>query len=189
MATWTPGSPVLGDTISQSFSNIRDNWAVLANAWNGDHQSLTGDGTASTRHNKVTMPANAGAIGATPGIGKLYTKDVGGGVIELVYEDEAANETQITGNATQADVGEVTLPSGLKMKWGTFQLTDANDTPFSYINDFSLTAFTTDTYRVMITPSTFTNGVVTVTSKSNTGFNARQDVLGTINFDWMAIGN
>lgn len=148
MATWTPGSPVLGDTISQSFSNIRDNWTVLANAWNGDHQSLTGDGTASTQHLQVTLPANAGAIGATPGIGKVYTKDVGGGVIELVYEDEAGTEIQLTkGTPVGNTTGETALPGGLLLKWGTGSITEQNTN--TTVNFAS--AFGTSCYNVTLT--------------------------------------
>lgn len=172
MATWTPGAPVLGDTISQSFSNIRDNWAVLANAWNGDHQTLTSDGTSSDQHLKVTMPVNAGAIGATPGIGKLYTKDVGGGVVELVYEDEVANEIQLTnGTPIGASPGQTCLPGGMLLKWGTGSITTSN----TNTNVTFSPAFSTACYNVVISGLRSSSQIVapTLVSFTKTGFVTR----------------
>jgi hypothetical protein len=184
MATWTPGAPVLGDTISQSFSNIRDNWAVLANAWNGDHQTLTSDGTSSDQHLKVTMPVNVGAIGATPGIGKLYTKDVGGGVVELVYEDEAANEIQITGNAIATANGEIDLPGGIGIKWGTVSLGVLGTTAVTYTG-IGLTAFSTDTF--VLTLGGQTTNTSYIIAKSSTGFTLNNPSVAQ-DVDWIAIG-
>lgn len=188
MATWTPGSPVLGDTISQSFNNIRDNWTVLANAWTGDHQSLTGDGTSSTQHTKVTMPANAGAIGATPGIGKLYTKDVdGGGVIELVYENEAGTEIQLTkGTPVGNTTGETALPGGMGMKWGLVVITTPGSQTYTYAS-LGLSDFDSATYSCVATPTDRSRSVGVLSfTKSEIRLGISGSVAGSIYF--MAVG-
>ncbi len=53
-------------------------------------------GATDGGHNKVSLAYQATKPTAVAGYGYLYTKDAGAGVIELWYEDEAGNETQIT---------------------------------------------------------------------------------------------
>ena len=188
MATWTVISPALGDTISTSLANIRGNFVVLAAAWDGDHEILTGDGQSSTRHKQVTMPVQAGAIGPTAGVGYIYTKDVGAGVVELFFEDELAEEIQLTGDFTANVNGQVKLQGGIIMKWGTAVDLIA-DSDSVYLVTFPA-AFTT-CYNVQLTGLRLTGTIGTpkLVSVSPTGFSVK-GTAGSfpVTVHWVAIG-
>jgi hypothetical protein len=52
--------------------------------------------TTDGRHNQLTLPYQAADPTNAAGIGFVYTKNVGGGVIELYYEDAAGNVVKMT---------------------------------------------------------------------------------------------
>ena len=115
MADWTPSSPALSETISAAFANIRGNWAALASAWSGDHKALTGDGTNSIAHEKLTMPEIGVAPAAVADTGFVYTnEDAITNKTELYFKDEDNNEVQLTNS------GSV---SGETFAYGHFDIT------------------------------------------------------------------
>lgn len=107
MATWDTSIPAIANDLSSDLTKIKDNFGILATAWNGDHQNLATDGSGSTYHEKVTLPV--GTATKVSGAGILYTKDTGG-ISELFYRNDngvSGDEVQITsgpGAAGGADV-------------------------------------------------------------------------------------
>ncbi len=69
--TWQASKPATNEKIGDISGIITGNWEAIENAWNGDHETLTGDGTSSTNHDKVSLVAQAAATPAAS-VGILY---------------------------------------------------------------------------------------------------------------------
>lgn len=188
MATWTVISPALGDTISDSLANIRGNFVVLAAAWDGDHQTLTGDGTSSTKHVQVTMPEFAISPAAGPttaaGEGAVFTRDIGGRPSLFYRQENDGTEIQLTGvDPVAATAGQTTLPGGMLMKWGTVSVvsgTGAVTFPVAFT-----TLYNVQTQMIRSGGS----GSHSITSQSASGFTLKSSLsVETNTFYWTAIG-
>jgi hypothetical protein len=87
-------------------------------------------------------------------------------------------------------IGESFLPGGIGIKWGTASITTTNvNQTYGYVADFTLTAFATATYSVVITPRQ-SSQVQTqrIISHTAAGFTVNLTGTAPINFDWIAIG-
>lgn len=94
MTDWSTSIGALGNDISTDLTTINNDFKIVKTIWDGDHTALSGTGTSSTTHAKVTLPART--VPATPTAqGILYTKAVSTAT-ELFYLDPAGNEAQIT---------------------------------------------------------------------------------------------
>lgn len=112
---WTVISPATSDTISDSLANIRGNFVVLAAAWDGDHETLTGSGTSSTKHNRVTTPDQAGHVSTGADEPKLYATATTAnlGVLQFSRAGSDSTPTPLTGLHSTAAVnmaGGATTP-------------------------------------------------------------------------------
>lgn len=106
---WDETTPSNSTLLSDGDDHIRDVRKGIRIRMEYEHATLAGSSVGG-KHKFMTMqtqavkPTVSGAQTAA-----LYVKDVGAGVIELFYEDEAANEIQVTSGA--ALNGVTTPPS------------------------------------------------------------------------------
>ena len=94
--TWDASLPDDDVLVTTGQAGIRANWVALNTTITVDHNGM--DATRDGEHKQVTMyksdskPSSSGKANT----GFLYTKDDGSTAIELFYEDDSANEVQIT---------------------------------------------------------------------------------------------
>jgi hypothetical protein len=143
---WTVISPALGDTISDSLANIRGNFVVLAAAWDGDHETLTGTGTSSTKHVQVTLPEFAISPAAGPTTlaseGAVFTRDIAGRPSLFYRQESDGTEIQLTGvDPVVSSAGQSTLPGGLIMKWGSTTISSTANTNLTFPVAFGTSIF------------------------------------------------
>ena len=105
-------SPADSDNTSEGAERIRDTRIGIRERLEKDHyMDIAGTDVDHGEHKWVTLREQASAPGNVADKGFLYIKDVGSGVEELFYEDEAGNEIQLTsGNYVAAP-----FASGTKM--------------------------------------------------------------------------
>lgn len=111
--------PLATQTLAATQNTIRQNFLGINSGFAVDHQTLNPGAGSPGKHNKVTMPEQAGdqvtAVNemalyvkqsAISGVAALFLRDENNGaVIELSTADGAAN-------------GWARLPSGILIKWG-----------------------------------------------------------------------
>lgn len=104
--------PADGDDINEGADRIRDTKLGIRERMEKDHyMAVAGTDADHGEHKQVTLRKLAAAPGNVADKAFLYIKDVGDGVMELFFEDEAGNEIQITsGTALGA-----AFPSGTKL--------------------------------------------------------------------------
>jgi len=105
-------APADSDNVSEGAERIRDTRIGIRERLEKDHyMDIAGTDVDHGEHKWVTLREQASAPGKVADKGFLYIKDVGSGVEELFYEDEAGNEIQLTsGNYVAAP-----FASGTKM--------------------------------------------------------------------------
>ena len=105
-------APADSDNTSEGAERIRDTRIGIRERLEKDHyMDIAGTDVDHGEHKWVTLREQASAPGNVADKGFLYIKDVGSGVEELFYEDEAGNEIQLTsGNYVAAP-----FASGTKM--------------------------------------------------------------------------
>lgn len=93
MAEWDQSNPTDSSLISQYPQNERDARDAVRANFTINHHAADDDDVG--KHEVIELLANATPIGVA-GQGNFYTKDVDSGEIELFYQDEDGNETQLT---------------------------------------------------------------------------------------------
>lgn len=93
MAEWDQGNPTDSSLISQYPQNERDARDAVRANFTINHHAADDDDVG--KHEVIELLANATPTGVA-GQGNFYTKDVDSGEIELFYQDEDGNETQLT---------------------------------------------------------------------------------------------
>lgn len=93
MGTWSVIVPAIANDISSDLTSIKGNFEVLATAWSGDHVALTGNGSTSVYHDKVSLVAQA-APGQGSSEGRVYCDSGNGYDLHYAYPtDEGTNTT------------------------------------------------------------------------------------------------
>lgn len=103
---WDETTPVNATNLSDGDDHVRDLRKGTRIRLEYEHSTLAGS-SAGGKHKFMTMQTQGTkpTVDATQ-VAALYVKDVGSGVIELYYEDEAGNEVQMTdGSALVGAVG------------------------------------------------------------------------------------
>ena len=123
--------PASTDQLSQSQSQIQENFNQI-NIWTDvDHVAFTG-GATNGQHKRLTMTTNAAPGFAAGEMGFYRNTYTNGGFTtsneEIIYRDSAGNEFPITASAFAANEGWAFLPSGLLMKFGRFAVSAGNST-------------------------------------------------------------
>jgi len=107
MADWDPAVPAIANDISTDISTMSSNFGVIATAWSGDHVALTGDGSGSVNHDKVSLVAQAVATPAAS-VGILYCDSGNSNDLYFAYPTggtySTARLTQSGNTAGGADV-------------------------------------------------------------------------------------
>lgn len=196
--------PKSGQTLNQTRQPIQDNFLGIDASFSVDHEAMTvptASGNAG-KHKKVTLTQQ----GSSPTVGAteagIYTKDVSGSP-ELFIKTGADSEIDITSAVTGASAGECTLPSGIKLKWGsgttgatstgvlTFTFASLSLTDFNTIYSVQATAATTSApgspgnQRVARVDAYDTSGLTIRTLRIQALGGDPQDAP----FTWFAIGN
>lgn len=194
--TFNGSKPGINDDLSVSQGDIQGNFAQANTSMGIDHfdfENVAGD-TGKHKYTTFvdiasTTPATAAPVTTADELA-FFVKQVGSDPRIHFRQISNGTEVQLTGaDPIITATGETFLPGGLGLKWGTFQVTAAGPKTFAYVADLSLTAFTTDTYRVLFTPRTnYGNRTTWVSSSDKDGFSIEQDGTSTLNFDWIAIG-
>ncbi len=176
--TYNPAIPQATDLISQSQSQILTNFSQADTAFAIDHTafSVLAD---QGKHKKSTYYEQA--VDPTTLINEIavYTKDVSAITQLFLRRENNGVVIQLTaGDPVIASDGSTFLPGGIIIKWG--QINSAgNPTPVLFATPFP-TADTT-------TPGT--NGTVSYTGLSATGFDAYRTGGGALTAKYIAIGN
>lgn len=196
--------PKSGQTLNATRSPINNNFLGIDAGFSVDHEALTTPTVSGNagKHKKVTLTQQ----GSTPTVGAteagVYTKDVSGSP-ELFIKTGSDSEIDITSSITGASAGECTLPSGVKLKWGsgTTGATSTGVLTFTFAG-VSLNNFN-NIYSVQATAATTSapgspgnQRVARVDAYSTTGLTIRTlriQALGgdpqNAPFTWFAIGD
>ena len=199
MTNYAPTIPAASDLISVSQAQIQNNFEQLNTqfggavpASGGDHDGFyNGTGNGSGMHNQVTFTADQTAPSLTRngvlGVSGLYTNTVS--ALSQLFFQNTSGSIQLTGAATIATPGSVTLPGGIILKWGSFNITA---TSASVV--FS-TAFPAHVWGLVAMPNNIATGnvkpsVCAANSLTTAGFTAVRDgTSGTAIYTYIAIGN
>ena len=138
--------PQSTDDPSASQAEFLANFEEIATLIAVNHEAFNlGD---QGKHKFLQLPEQSSAPATAANEGGLYTKAVAGATQLFFREESSGDELQLTGAFTAAGTGEVTLPGGLGMKWGSSTATTAGAT-ITYTG-IGLTAFSTATYNVTL---------------------------------------
>jgi hypothetical protein len=98
--TWDETTPSNSTNLSDGDDHIRDVRKGVRVRMEYEHATFAAS-SAGGKHKFITLQAQGSkpTVDATQ-VAALYVKDVGAGVMELYYEDEAGNELQLTANGT-----------------------------------------------------------------------------------------
>jgi len=176
--------PQATDDPSASQPQLLANFQALNTANSVNHVAY--NDADEGKHKFLQMPEQGSAPTTGADEGAVYTKDVSGAT-ELFYRRESnGDEQQLTGAFTAASTGELTLPGGLGIKWGTVTATTGGATVL--YTGLGLTAFSSATYNVQLTSNVAAFNEFRVgSSLAKTGFTAQCNT-GTMALFWMAIG-
>lgn len=130
MADWDTSSPGDSDIVSQFPQNERAARTAVETNFGVDHHEANDADVG--KHEVVSLLAQTSPSGAA-GEGKLYGKDVGSGVIELHYTDEAGNEIQLTkGSGLDAFLTGVDTASAARTALGLGTAAVEADTKYNH---------------------------------------------------------
>jgi hypothetical protein len=151
--------PDAGDTISSSQSVLKDNFTAIKALVDVNH--VTFGLSDQGKHNIVTIPQ----ITVTPGSIPVavastefafYTATPSGGVPGLFLRTNQATAGTVTGDinltlAGKTDPGWCRLPSGILMKWGSANTTNAGSQSITYTVGATIPVFA-HVYAVQLAP-------------------------------------
>jgi len=140
------------DRIKASQNDILQNFQSINTVVSVDHVTFDAASGNQGKHNTVSMPNYVGGAASPVAVAdeiKLFTKAVAG-VTQLFVLPEAGDtllpERNITG-ATRGFIGETTLPSGIKLKWG-------NDSTVAGLLTVTFASTFTELYNLQLSIST-----------------------------------
>ncbi|MGD8327647.1 MAG: hypothetical protein PVF65_12090 [Sphingomonadales bacterium] len=179
--SYQAGIPLGTDNPSDSATDFRNNFGQIDTVVAVNHVQFN-DADAG-KHKFLQMPDQSSAPTTASNEGALYTKAVTG-VTQLFFREENnGTERQMTGAFTAASSGELIIPGGLTLKWGT-ATTAGTTLTVTYPSPFS-----TATYNVQIT--SLSAGATTIFSSSS--YVAASFLCTSSNpnesFSWLAIGS
>ena len=189
--------PQPGDLLSKSQADLLANFAEINTFVAINHEAFNSVAPhAQGKHKQVEMPVQAAGPAADATQWSMYCKNNGAGVPSLFLQPSVGLEVDIT-TAIKADIGQCTLPCGIRMKWGNFALGAGTTTVNPTFVGMGLTNFTANCYMVNVTVLSPRAGaqqdyVLHVTAKNNAGFTVTRDpgYNGTAaNFYWFALGD
>lgn len=198
--TYNPSIPQTGDNLSTSQGQMLTNFTALNTIFAFDHYTWNDSTTANQGlHKKVSFPATE-TVGAQSGLASVvYTKNVASvaspyfrnaiGDFVMWYGGTTSNGQAST---TLANPGQLNLPNGFQLRWGTDAFVGTNGTKnVMFTPQFTTTALVAFVTLEAVIPITY----VGATDLLQATFNARRSnnnppntPLATANFRWMAIG-
>jgi hypothetical protein len=153
---WDETAPTGTVAISGGDDRIRELKTQLREIFEIDHvMSSSGQDTDWGRHKVVQLKQQDSSPASTTDVGKLFSKDVGG-IPELFYRDDAANDTQITSAGSLY---------GKKYSEGTVTVTNASTAVVGAGTTWSTNVSAGDVFRRANDTETYT--IATVTDDTN----------------------
>jgi len=165
--------------MQQNFGNINSYLSV-------DHVTpgATGNGFhKQSTYTNLSIKPYAAPFGNN---GAVYSKLVGG-ISQLFFEQNNLNEVQITFPTSVSATGYVTLPGGVIMQWGSFNVAGGATTATVFS-----TTFPTALFSIAISPFLAANANdvdVYIRARSTAGFSVRNTTGTTFNISYIALGN
>lgn len=183
--TYNAAIPNANDLISNSQSQLKDNFTQLNTQFAVDHNAFnTGSGNGNGHHKQVFFD-NAPTAPTVSGTQSAVYPHLVSAAQELFFKN-AVGAVQLTGPSSAATSGYATLPGGFVIQWG-FAANQASGATISFP---SSTAFTTACYNVQLTAgraSTTVHSLYVGTGTiTQTGFGIKCDVNQDVYF--FAIG-
>jgi hypothetical protein len=183
---WDNSRPTTSEKIRNLSAAITPNWVAIEEASDGD---AAGDKLKLWAVNLVDRATIGGpnTPAAITSAGQLYgLNDTVSGKVELFYINDTGGVTQLTqGTATAATAGQVLLPGGILMKWGTQAISGASPQAVTFP-----TAFPTAIFNIQVTAATDSSQAYRSTNATTAGFTLRWDVsVAAQNIYWVALGN
>ncbi len=193
---YNPNIPNPGDLLSDSQSQLKNNFQALDNIFAKDHFEFS-DSTANKGFHKQVRLVNQAAPGLAGASGALYA---------ILYDgnswpiwENALGSTFLATSATQGSAnGYASLPGGVLVQWGFKAQTSTGTGTVTFATSnksFITNCFMVITDAVYASNVATPNGTATVIidsfTKSNLGFDYKMftssaDIKG---FYWIAIGN
>lgn len=189
MPTYKADIPQASDTLSQSQTDLLNNFDALQDFMESNHYDA--NSAYSGKHKVVQFPVAQSADPATAaGEMALYTKTVSGSPHLFLRGESSGTALDLTLRATSGGVTYTYLPSGLIMQFGLTSVSAGSPTTITLA-----TAYATTNYSILITPSgNGTNPTAIVGYNSagggvtTTTFQIRTDSAAAVQVRWMTIG-
>ncbi len=184
--------PQATDLLSQSQSDILDNFAAIQTLIDVDHVDFAN--ADEGKHKKVTFPVQSPAPSFGVGeIGLYNFLDPITGLNELYISNSAGTDYPITAAETPTVTsGWTYLPSGLLMVWGDDTIIAGGVISILYSSVGGFPGFVSAASYPLLTRinnAATTAAFVVVGTSSLTGFTARSsDASNSVTFSWMTIG-
>ncbi len=110
--------PTPTDQLSVSQGQLLGNFAAIQTLVGIDHYTFNTGGAFEGKHKQTTFPVLGAGPTTLANEMAIYTKNVS--AVPQLFVRRALNGVEIDlTSATAATTGETTLPSGIKLKWGT----------------------------------------------------------------------
>lgn len=197
---YSDGVPVASQPPRQSPNNFHTNFTAIDGLIDTDHFSFA-DGTNGGWHRKSSYVA-----GTDPGSGSNrivhYAKTVGSSTEEFVQRDGVVTPIQITSGLANSGTNLSSPPYTFDLNWqsfmaGAFQIkggrVQASGGSLSTVTityaSLGLSNFPTTTLSVFITPQGNFRVYKSIPTPDRFGFTADWSPVGSVAFDWIAIGN
>jgi hypothetical protein len=184
MSTWDATFPLNTTKIRNAPTGLQNNFTAIEQADSSLQQwaiNLVDRSTIAGPNTPVRIDD----------VGQVYCRTIGG-ANELFFLNSRnpANEIQITsGVPTVAANGEIFLPGGLLLKYGTVSNLISNNGTVTF-TAVGLTAFPTNLFAVVASDiDTVSPAAIATSIYATTSFNYRSSDTITAFFSWIAIGN
>lgn len=184
--------PLATDKLSNSQSDLLDNFAAIDTYVNVDHTAFN---AADQGHHKYVFFSQYSANPVTAATeAALFTKAGTDGNAQLFYAPHTSAAPVEISYALKGTTGWTWLPSGIRLYWTTFTSAAALSTVFTFPAGFSFTNFNFATFA---TPITVATGAAQdtdfgITTLTKTGFTMlrKPGLFGTqFDFRVLAIGD
>lgn len=187
--------PQTGDNLSTSQGQILENFSQLNLVFTEDHFAFN-DSVVANRglHRKVSLPVTTTVSAPAGTASVIYNKNVSS--VASPYFRNAIGDfamwvggTTSNGQATTtlANPGQLNLPNGFQLRWGTDAFVGTNATRSVTFTP----AFTTNCLVAIVSiDDSNPQNAVGADTYSSSGFNARRNTppSGNLNFRWFALG-
>lgn len=160
--------PQATDQLATSQADLLNNFVAIQTLVDVNHYTFNTGGALEGKHRFVQLPRQVAAPATSATEMALYTKAVAGVTQMFIRPESSGTEVNFT-SATKAVTGEATLPSGIKIKWGSGVTNGAGLQTITFAN-----AFTT-IYTAYAT--------ISVVGGSNVNAEANDRVVRIYNYD------